>query len=157
MNLDKLIKEAVKKVKDEAKEETGTASAGGYSAPLFSMFSKDEKAKNEYKRMEGEFTEATGSASVGVYDAPGFEDVKMRGNNPIGNGRQFKNPLYKGGGFVTIKKKCKTFPYCSQGDSKDKPVKVSKKLSPLEEAIENVSKKTGLTVEEIKKIIVSKF
>jgi hypothetical protein len=164
MNLNKkeiqfLIERGLKKIKDETKEATGSGSAGGFT-PSLSMWSEDNEAKNEYKRMdqfEGEFTEATGSGSVGAYDAPGFEDVKMRGNNPVGRGKQFKKPLYQGGGFVTFKKGCKTFTYCSQGNSKDKPVRVSKKLSPIEEAINNVSTKTGLSVEEIKKIIVSKF
>ena len=149
----------------ETKEATGAASAGGFSAPLFSMWSDDEEAKEEYKRMEGEFTEATSSSSVGAYDTPGFDDVKMKGNNPVGRGRSFKTPQYKGGEFVTIDKKCKTFPYCSQGDSKDKPVKTtktlsksrSKKQSPLSEAIENVSIKTGMSIEEIKNIILSKI
>jgi len=141
----------------ETKEATGAASAGGFSAPLFSMWSDDEEAKEEYKKMEGEFKEATSSSSVGAYDTPGFDDVKMKGNNPVGRGKQFKKPLYKGGGFVKLNKKCKTFPYCSQGNSKDKPVKVSTSLSPLSEAIQNVSNKTGLSVDEIKKILLSKM
>lgn len=144
------------KVTKEPKEATGAASAGGYS-PALSLWSDDEEAKEEYKRMEGEFKEATSSSSVGAYDAPGFEDVNMKGNNPIGRGKQFRKPLYKGGGFVTFEKKCKTFPYCSQGDSKDKPVKTKKTLSPLSEAIENVSLKTGLSIDEIKKIIKNKL
>lgn len=144
------------KVTKEPKEATGAASAGGYS-PALSLWSDDEEAKEEYKRMEGEFKEATSSSSVGAYDAPGFEDVNMKGNNPIGRGKQFRKPLYKGGGFVTFRKKCKTFPYCSQGDSKDKPVKTKKTLSPLSEAIENVSLKTGLSIDEIKKIIKNKL
>lgn len=151
----------MKKIKSskEAKEATGAASAGGYS-PALSLWSEDQIAKSEYKKSEPkeeEFTEATSSSSVGAYDAPGFEDVNMKGNNPIGRGKQFKKPLYKGGGFVTFRKKCKTFPYCSQGNSKDKPVKTKKTLSPLSEAIENVALKTGLTVEEIKKIIKNKL
>ena len=151
----------MKKIKSskEAKEGTGAASAGGYS-PALSLWSEDQIAKSEYKKSEPkeeEFTEATSSSSVGAYDAPGFEDVNMKGNNPIGRGKQFKKPLYKGGGFVTFRKKCKTFPYCSQGDSKDKPVKTKKTLSPLSEAIENVSLKTGLSIDEIKKIIKNKL
>lgn len=141
----------------ETKEGMGASSAGGFQ-PALSLWSDDEKAKSEYKRSEteeGEFTEATSSSSVGTYDASSFDDVKMKGNNPIGRGKQFKKPLYKGGGFVTFKKGCKTFPYCSQGDSKDKPVKVKKKLTPVNEAILNVSLKTGLSVDEIKNIIVS--
>ena len=158
IDIDKLISEALKK-KKENKESTGAVSAGGF-APKLGLFSDDEKAKSEYKRTEkeeGEFKEATSSSSMGAYDAPGFEDVKMRGNHPVGRGKQFKKPLYKGGGFVTIQKKCKTFPYCSQGDSKDKPVKVKRKLSPVNEAIHNVSIKTGLSVDEIKKIILNKI
>jgi len=153
----------------ENKEATGASSAGGFQGPAFSMWSNDDLAKKEYKKkeeVEGEFKEATTSSSVGAYDAPGFEDVNMRGNNLVGRGRSFKNPQIKGGDFVVINKKCKTFPYCSQGDSKDKPVKTvnslsnrgrKKKKSPLSEAIENVSIKTGLSVEEIKKIILYKI
>lgn len=144
-------------INKEPKEGTGSGSSGGFEANAFLMWSDDEEAKKEYKRMEGEFKEATSSSSVGAYDTPGFEDVNMRGNNPVGRGKQFRKPLYKGGGFVTFNKKCKTFPYCSQGDSKDKPVRVKKKLSPLSEAIENVAYKTGLSVEEIKEILIKKF
>ena len=131
--------------KSENKEATGAASAGGYSAPLFG------------EKKEGEFKEATSTSSVGAYDAPGFEDVKMKGNNPIGRGRSFKIPQIKGGGFVAIKKKCLTFPYCSQGDSKDKPVSVKSKPSPFNIAVENVSRKTGLSEETIKEIILQKI
>ncbi len=144
----------------EPKEATGASSAGGFQGPAFSMWSEDDEAKKEYKKSDTkkvEATEATGSSSVGAYDAPGFEDVNMRGNNPVGSGKQFKKPLYKGGDFAVIKKGCKTFPYCSQGNSKDKPVKLTKKLSPMNEAIENVSKMTGISVEEIKNIILSKI
>jgi hypothetical protein len=36
-------------------------------------------------------------------------------------------------------------------------VKIKKTISPLQEAIENVSLKTGLTVQEIKQIIKNKL
>lgn len=157
----------IKESFEETKEATGAGSAGGFEAPLFSMWSDDDDAKKEYKRkknLKGEFKEATSSSSVGSYDAPGFEDVNMRGNNPVGRGRSFKRPQIDNGEFVIIDKKCKTFPYCSQGNSKDKPVKTTKSLSkrrkktsPLSEAIENVSLKTGLSVEKIKSIILSKI
>ncbi len=158
MDINRLILEALKR-KSENKESTGAVSAGATS-PALSLFSDDETARSEYKRLpkeEGEFTEATSSSSVGAYDAPGFEDVNMRGNNPVGRGRSFKVPQIKGGGFVTIRKKCKTFQYCSQGNSKDKPVKVKKRLSPMNEAINNVSLRPGLSVEEIKTIILNKI
>ena len=160
--IDDLIKEALKKLNDEPKEATGSGSAGGFSAPAFSMWSEDDEAKSEYKKgepIEGEFTEATGSGSVGAYDAPGFEDVNMRGSNPVGSGRSFKKTQIPGGGFVKIQDKCSKYnnkPWCSQGDSKDKPVKLTKiaKESPLNEAINNVSTRTGLSIEQIKNIIM---
>jgi len=158
MDINKLILEALKK-KVENKESTGAVSAGGFNTKL-SLFADDDTARSEYKKLpkeEGEFKEVTSSSSAGIYDAPGFEDVKMRGNNTIGRGRSFKVPQIKGGGFVSINKKCKTFPYCSQGNSKDKLVKVKKKSSSVNEAIHNVSLKTGLTVEEIKNIILNKI
>jgi hypothetical protein len=59
------------------------------------------------------------------YATPGFGDVKMKGNHPIGKGDTFKKPTIKGGKFVKVKEKCKTFPYCNQGpdaiEIKNKP------------------------------------
>lgn len=153
-----LILEALKK-RVENKEGTGASSAGGFQ-PKLGLFSDDNISKSEYKRKskeEIEFKEETSSSSVGIYDAPGFQDVNMRGNNFYGKGRSFKIPQIKGGGFVTVRKKCKTFPYCSQGNSKDKPVTVKKKLSPISEAIKNVSFRTGLSIDEIKTIITNKI
>lgn len=154
-----------KKQKEEPKEATGTASAGGYSAPLFSMFSNDKIAKKEYKRkpkpkrkktVEGEFYEMTDSSSTGSYDVPGFQDVNMRGNTVKGQGRSWKQTQIPGGSYVEINKKCKTFPYCNQGNtgavSYIKPKK--RKNSPLSEAIYNISLKTGLTEETIKYLII---
>ena len=156
-----ITKKMIKKLytESETKEATGAASAGGFSAPAFSMWSEDEEAKSEYKEsdpVEGEFKEATGSGSVGAYDVPGFQDVNMRGNTLKGKGRSWKKSQIPGGSFVNINPKCKTFPYCSQGNSKDKPVRLTKN-SPLNEAIYNVSLRTGLSVNEIKNIILSKI
>jgi hypothetical protein len=178
--INSLITEALKKKKEEPKEATGAASAGGYSGPAFSMFAKDDVARSEYKRpkvkevREEEYcdscdrvkskcvcskkieaTEATGSGSVGAYDAPGFQDVNMKGDTTKGQGSSWKKTQIPGGGFVHINKKCKTFPYCSQGNSKDKPVTQSSSSSSMFEAIRNVSLKTGLSETEIKNIILS--
>jgi hypothetical protein len=152
-----------KKQKEEPKEATGAASAGGYSAPLFSMFSNDKIAKKEYKRkpkrkrrVEGEFYEMTDSSSVGAYDANSFQDINMKGNTLKGLGRSWKQTQIPGGSYVEINKKCKTFPYCNQGNtgavSYKKPKRV--KNSPLSEAIYNISLKTGLTEETIKYLII---
>ncbi len=149
---------------NETKEGTGAASAGnGISAPAFSMWSEDEEAKSEYKRLEkeeGEFKEATSSASVGAYDTPGFQDVNMRGNTLKGKGRSWKKTQISGGSFVDINPKCKTFPYCNLGNTGAVRYRKSnnkKRKSPLQEAIENVSSQTGLSVEKIKSLLISKL
>jgi hypothetical protein len=50
----------------------------------------------------------------------GGETVRHNANTAPVN----KKPFYVGGKFVEIKPKCQTFPYCSQGDSADKPLKL---------------------------------
>ena len=145
----------------ETKEAAGAASAGNsVSAPAFSMWSEDEEAKSEYKRLEkeeGEFKEATSSASVGPYDANSFENIKMKGNTTKGKGRSWKKTQIAGGSFVDINPKCKTFPYCNQGNTGAVRYRKSKNKSPLQEAIENVSLQTGLSVEKIKSLLISKL
>ena len=145
----------------ETKEATGAASAGNsVSGPAFSMWSEDEEAKSEYKRLEkeeGEFKEATSSASVGPYDANSFENIKMKGNTTKGKGRSWKKTQIAGGSFVDINPKCKTFPYCNQGNTGAVRYRKSKNKSPLQEAIENVSLQTGLSVEKIKSLLISKL
>ncbi len=67
-----------KKKKKEAIEATGAASAGAYSAPLFSQ-SEPEKSPEAAKvkvvkeeLMGGETTEATSASSSGQYSTPGW-------------------------------------------------------------------------------------
>lgn len=180
--LDQLILEALKKKKkeEETKEATGTGGGYGY-VPALSLFSNDDVARSEYKKPKAkevaeeeeycdacdrvkskcicakkiEANEMTDSSSVGAYDANSFQDISMKGNTVKGQGRSWKKTQIPGGGFVNINKDCKTFPYCSQGNSKDKPVKVSKTPSAMFEAIKNVSLKTGLSEEQIKNILIN--
>ena len=179
--LDRLISEALKKKKkEEPKEMTATGGGYGYSAPAFSMWSNDDKAKSEYKRPKVkevseeeeycdacdrvksqcvcpkkiEATEMTSTSSVGAYDANSFQDINMKGNTSKGQGRSWKQTQIPGGGFVSVKKECKTFPYCNQGDIKALNISSKPKKNSMYEAIENVSKKTGLTTEEIKNILI---
>ena len=88
----------------ESKEQTSSASGGQYSAPLFS------DPKEEVTKVEA--TEQTGAASAGQYSGPSI----WAKSTSKKDWRGAKKPLYKGGKFVTVKKKCKTFPYCNQGD-----------------------------------------
>ena len=180
--LDQIILEALKKKKkeEETKEATGTGGGYGY-VPALSLFAKDDVARSEYKKPKAkevaeeeeycdacdrvkskcvcpkkvEANEMTDSSSVGVYDANSFQDKNMKGNTLKGQGRSWKKTQIPGGGFVSINKRCKTFPYCDQGNSKDKPVKVSSTPSAMFEAIKNVSLKTGLTEEQIKNILIN--
>ena len=186
--LHKFITEAFK----ETKEATGTGGGYGFSTLAFSMWSEDDEAKSEYKRpkvkevREEEYcdscdsvkskcvcpkkieaTEATDSSSVGAYDFNSFQNVNMKGNTSTGKGSSWKKSQIPGGSFVDINPKCKTFPYCNQGNTvavryKKTPPKNTKtknngKLSPMNEAILNVSLKTGLSVYKIKNIILSKI
>jgi hypothetical protein len=125
--------------KTETKETTGSGSAGGYSAPLFSKV---------------EANETTSSSSVGMYDAPGFEDVKMKGNHTRGSGRSYKKTQIPGGKFVEVKAKCKKFPYCNQGDMKALKIFEDKKM---QDAIKNVSKKMNISESVIKNIIAYEY
>ena len=180
--LDQIILEALKKKKkeEETKEATGTGGGYGY-VPALSLFAKDDVARSEYKKPKAkevaeeeeycdscdrvkskcvcakkvEANEMTDSSSVGAYDANSFQDKNMKGNTLKGQGRSWKKTQIPGGGFVSINKRCKTFPYCDQGNSKDKPVKVSSTPSAMFEAIKNVSLKTGLTEEQIKNILIN--
>ena len=127
--------------KSENKEAMGTG--GGYAAldntPLFS---------------KKEFKEATSSSSVGQYDTNSFQDIKMKGNTPKGKGRSWRKTQLPGGKFVQVKKKCKRFPYCNQGDIKALNIWNE---SVVEKVIENMSKKYGLTENEIRQIISKEF
>lgn len=106
----------------EATEATGSGSAGGYVGPLFGETDEDngycdscDRSKSEcicddVKKVEA--TEATGSSSAGQYSGPSFLAKSQKKKDWRGGAK----PLYKGGKFVKVKKKCLTFPYCNQGD-----------------------------------------
>jgi len=55
--------------------------------------------------------------------------------------------------FVQIDKKCKKFPYCDQGDS-GKKFKFINEIDGMNEAMKEAAKKYGITIEEVKKIVI---
>lgn len=126
------MKENKKKI--ESQEATGASSAGQYSAPLFTK--EEETTKEEAK-------EATTSASSGAYSTPAFIAKNSK------NWRGGKKPIYKGGSFVQVKKKCLTFPYCNQGAG---AVDYPKKLKESQ-ALKNASERLGLTEEAVLDIL----
>mgnify|MGYP006932688153 FL=1 len=68
----------------------------------------------------------------------------MWANHNKKNWKGGSKPLYKGGKIVTVKDKCKKFPYCDQGDIN---------ALNLTEAIDNVSKMTGKNVDYIGNLV----
>jgi len=123
-----LIVETAKK-KLEVIEETTTAAiggGGGYSSenaetggffigPLSNISRKDVNRRVSFK--DGAVYNKSDDKPVTeqmITEWFGRESVK--GFNA--------KPYYKGGSFVEIKPKCLTFPYCSEGDSDDQPIKL---------------------------------
>ena len=141
-----------KKKKKEAIEATGAASAGAYSAPLFSQ-SKPEKSPqaDKVKVVEegltgGETVEATGTGtSTGQYSTPGW----VAPNKKQWRGRA--KTQIPGGQFVTIKKKCQKFPYCNQGDINALKLSENKLVK---DSISNVAKKFGINENIVKAILL---
>lgn len=142
----------IKRKKKEAIEATGAASAGAYSAPLFSQ-SQPEKSPEASKvkvvgegLIGGETAEATATgASSGQYSTPGW----VAPNKKQWRGRA--KTQIPGGQFVTIKKKCQKFPYCNQGDIN--ALKLSEN-NLVKDSISNVAKKFGLHEDVIKAILL---
>jgi hypothetical protein len=104
-------------------------------------FEKDQGEKVEAK-------EATTSASSGAYSGPAFLAKNKK------NWRGGAKPIYSGGQFVQVKKRCKTFPYCNQGDINALKLTENRLLA---EAVENISKKTGLSQEMILNMILKEI
>lgn len=164
--IDDLITEALKKMK-EPKEATGTGGGSGSFEPALnfqpkknSLFSDDETARSEYvkggvvKPKKVEATEETGASSSGSFETTSFLAKNAKNWGPS------KKTQIPGGAFVEVKKTCKTFPYCNQGNTgavkytKTAPKPKLTKRTKLAEAIYNVSQITGLSEEEIKNIII---
>ena len=117
--------------KKETKEMTGTSSAGGYSEPLFTKM---------------ETKEATGSSSSGSYETPKMWAKSTNKKDWRGKSK----PQIPGGKFVQVKKKCKKFPYCNQGDINALNIFEDKMLI---NAVNKVSQKFGINKDIIKEII----
>jgi hypothetical protein len=107
---------------------------------------EDPNYYSKLKKMETK--EATGSGSSGSYETPAFVAKDSK------NWRGAAKPQIPGGKFVKVKKKCKTFPYCNQGDINALKIYENKFL---QEAIKNVKNKTGLSENTIKAIIQHEY
>ena len=147
--------------KSEEKEATGSGSAGGFEAPLFSGTKGDiikrvktvreqlettEMAEEGEDVVKAETKEATGSASSGQYSQPSIWAKSMSKKNFRG----YSKTQIPGGKFVQVKEKCKKFPYCNQGDIT--ALKIFENDS-VQNAIESVSDRYGLDKEYISEIV----
>lgn len=122
--------------KIENKEMTGAVSAGSYSQPLFSG---EEPKKVETK-------ESTSTASSGSYETPAAWAKTMSKKH----WRNAKANYMPGAKRVQVKKKCKKFPYCNQGDIGALKIFENKML---DNTIKNISNKFDLHEDFIKEII----
>jgi hypothetical protein len=62
--------------------------------------------------------------------------------------------LFPGGQFVQVKKKCKTFPYCNQGDIN--ALKLTNE-SDVSKTITKLSKKYNVSENYIQKLIIKEY
>lgn len=140
--LNKPVKKIVSFTKKENKEATATG-GGGYSSPLFTTKKGDIIKKTETK-------EATGASSAGQYSQPSIWAKSMSKKNWRGASKT----QIPGGKFVQVKKKCKKFPYCNQGDIN--ALKIFENET-LKKVINNISLKYNLKENVIKNIIAYEY
>jgi hypothetical protein len=129
------------KKKKENKEATGSGGAGGYSTSLFGSI--EEKKKVETK-------EATGAGSSGSFETTAAWSKSMNKKDWRGAAKT----QIPGGKFVQVKKKCKKFPYCNQGDIK--ALKIFENET-LQKVIKNLSIKHNLSEDIIKSVILTEI
>ena len=129
-----------KKNNTETKEATATGGGSGSFEPLFSG--------EEPKKIEA--TEATSSSSSGSYETTGAWAKSMSKKDWRGKSKT----QLPGGKFVQVKKKCKRFPYCNQGDIK--ALNIFENQS-VENVIKKISGKYEIHEDIIKDIILSEM
>ena len=160
--------------KKETKEQTCADSSGAFEAPLSGgvILKRDiHKLKNlpntkTYQSNEEDTIKESATADISAassYDVPLFgvhpkggrkNPLKIDGPESIYKGRAVKDKKFPkfggpGGVFVKIKEKCKKFPYCNQGDINA--------IEVIREAIDSTSKKYGISVEEMEKIVINEI
>ena len=138
-------KELDEKWSEKYKKSIDCSNPKGFSQKAHCQGKKKHMKKENTEIEKGEFKEATGAASAGQYSGPMFlaKDSK--------NWRGGKKPIYKGGKFVRVKKKCKNFPYCNQGDIKALKIWEDDDLT---EAIKNVAKNKNIHENIVRAILL---
>ena len=142
------------KHRQENNEATDSGSAGGYES-LFSepeqIVTKGQVVKTVREQIEKvEAKEATSSTSSGQYNQPAIWAKSMSKKNWKGA----KTKYMPGAKRVQVKKKCKIFPYCNQGDINS--IKIFESES-VQNAIDSVSRNYQLDKKVISKIIFNEI
>lgn len=106
----------------------------------------DKNIKESAEMVGGETTEATGAGNSGSYSQPSMW-AKSTNKKDWAAARKTQIP---GGKFVSVKKKCKKFPYCNQGDIKALKMWENETVKRV---ISNICDKTGLNETTVKAII----
>ena len=168
-------KDKYKRAGKEETKEQGASSAGSYSGPLFSTTKQEmeeacwtgynqkgmkkkgkklvpncikEGSEGDVKKVETK--EATGSGSSGSYETTSAW-AKSTKKKDWGGRKKTQIP---GGKFVQVKKKCKKFPYCNQGDIKALKIFENEKVKT---AIQNISERHNISETVIKTIIAYEY
>ena len=123
------------------KEESKEASVSGAGVGMFlGPLSGEEPKKVETKEA------AVSGGGVGAYETPKAWAKSTSKKDWRGKSKT----QIPGGTFVQVKKKCKSFPYCNQGDTGALNFYESENIKKV---IKNVSHKYGLSENEIREII----
>jgi hypothetical protein len=153
-------------------DETDASSSGSFEGPAFGSMVKRKIHTIHNANLnenEEELEEAMDASSSGAYDVPAFgrtpkggrkDPLKIDGPDSIYKGRAVKDKNFPkwggpGGVFVKIKEKCKKFPYCNQGNTG--ALEFIKEDKELQDAINEVSKNTGIPKNEIQKIVLNEI
>lgn len=109
---------------------------------------EDPKYYDKLQKIEA--TEATSTVSSGQYSTPKMWAKSMNKKDFRGASK----PQIPGGKFVQVKKKCKTFPYCNQGDIKALNIFENETLKKV---ISKVSKEHNISENVIKTILTYEY
>ena len=160
------------KLKKSHVDETDTSSSGSFEGQAFGSVVKRKITSipnANLQENEEEIEEATDSSSSGAFDVPAFgkttkggrkDPLKIDGPDSIYKGRAVTDKKFPkwggpGGVFVKVKEKCKKFPYCNQGNTG--ALEFIKEDKEIQDAINEVSKNTGIPKNEIQKIVLNEI
>jgi len=152
---DSTSKEKIEKIHQELKKQFAKGikvekehKSGDPRQIALDHLSEDPEYYSKLKKIETK--EATGASSAGQYSSPSFLAKSMSPKKWRGRAKT----QIPGGKFVEVKKKCKKFPYCNQGDINALSLseqKIAKRV------IEKYSKKYNISENVVKNILLSEL